>query len=449
MNTLWDIPDLDLDNRPSNADPSNDEEKWALIVWKALRQQRNVAQNQRTDIDANKSAIQTLGGQIQALETWKTNAAQEIMTLKTNLANAQTNVTNLTNEVATLKNQVVGNEATMAGIDGRLITTEGILSTASTSTSSGVVQVTKPKDPKMQEPAKFSGKRGQEWENFANALAVYFSGQPNTYGPDTAPFHEKRVTCVLNLFKDNALTWAYPYVDSIRSGKKHHHFHDYPAFFQNLEKVYGDHNKAQKALEKLETIQQNKRPAADFIAEFRNLVSIAGVSEFVTLYQKLRFATDNEVLNRMELYDRPQDLEEAYEQRADHQGRRSYLRSCSKRQNLPTDSSVSTLVIILIQDPGQTRIHSQHSRPHSAQEHVDPGTPQILVTSCSSSSSQGCRSQRYGDQRHHRSMETQASRVSAPSRREPLPPLRWTRPSTCRVPRQVEDRRRHLLRSHR
>lgn len=140
------------------------------------------------------------------------------------------------------------------------------------------------------------------------------------------------------------MVWAQPYVDSIRVQKLHPHFSDYPAFFKNLEVVYGDHNKAQKALEKLETIQQGKRPAADFIAEFRNLVATAGVSEFVTLYQKLRFATDSVVLDRMEYFDQPKDLEEAYVQitKADDRIREAARNARVFNRTHPTSTNTSS-----------------------------------------------------------------------------------------------------------
>lgn len=188
----------------------------------------------------------------------------------------------------------------------------GRLKMASTMSSSGTTTSTA-KDPKMTEPSKYGGERGQKYENFVNQLTVYFGGMPITYGPSNTPLHNARNLFVLSCLTDRALTWAQTYIDSMRTTTPHPDLADYAAFMKSLEKAFGNEYKAQHAVDKMSTIQQGNKDAANFIAEFRHLVTLSGWTEFGPIHDKFKKAINDDINDMLIFHPRPTDMETAYD----------------------------------------------------------------------------------------------------------------------------------------
>lgn len=313
--TIDDIEEFDLINMPYPAN-SSDADKFGNYFWKGIVQARNAATNVRTDINAASSNITLILGRLAAIESWKAAAEGEIQSLKGQLSTAKTELADARVRIGQLETRAIGADSIAQGLDTRLSTVETTVKNASTGGSTTGLVITPPKarDPKMPEPSKYDGRRGQPFENWFNSVAVMFSGMPITYGPDSSPDHRKRVLFIIGTLKDGALSRAQPYIDSLRNGPAHSHLDNYPEFVKALEKTFGDPLKKLHALEKMNTIRKGNRTAPEFLAEFRNLVTTAGVTEFISIEEKLRTATNFDVLARMDDWTPATDLEKLYEQ---------------------------------------------------------------------------------------------------------------------------------------
>lgn len=313
--TIDDIDEFNMATMPYPAN-SSDAEKFGNYFWKGIVEARNAATNVRTDVNIASNNITLILGRLAALESWKTTAESEVQSLKSQLSTAQAELADARTRIGQLETRAIGAESISRGIDTRVTTIETTIKNAPAggSTTGLVIAPPKARDPKMPEPSKYDGRRGQPFENWFNSVAVMFSGMPITYGPDSSPDHRKRALFIIGTLKDGALQWAQPYIDSLRNGSPHSHLDDYPEFVKTLERTFGDPLKKLHALEKMNTIRQGNRTAPEFLAEFRNLVTTAGVTEFITIEEKLRTATNFDVLARMDDWTPATDLEKLYEQ---------------------------------------------------------------------------------------------------------------------------------------
>ena len=133
------------------------------------------------------------------------------------------------------------------------------------------------------------------------------------YGDDASPKDRARVMFVISLMEKDAMAWAQRYVDTLSTTKPHAHLDHYSDFMEAMEKHFGDQDRKRRAEDKIEQLSQGSRPAADYIAEFSNLIAIAGWTEFAPKYRAFRRGVSPKVLDLLIYAPRPKTMEEAYE----------------------------------------------------------------------------------------------------------------------------------------
>lgn len=296
------FPDFDPDNAPA----TGDDQAGRIInsLWKGVKDALDACSALRHDLsDAN-----------DALDEEKL----KVIDLQTRLAKAENDLTVATADREAIKKEGTRVENGCKALEAQTLKLDADLKAALSSTG---ITVVKAKDPKVKEPSKYGGKRGQAYENFVDSLTVYFGAMPVTYGPPTAIKHHERLMYVISCLENDALTWAYPYVASLKINQPHPHFSDYDAMMTYFNTSFGDSNKLLRAEEKLVSLKQGTQNAANFVAEFRNCVALAKWTEFGPIHRRFRQGVNSEILDFLVPFPRATTMEEAYRQAIDADNR--------------------------------------------------------------------------------------------------------------------------------
>lgn len=263
---LLDIDDYEYAQPPFNP-ATNDLQTVDNKVWKLYRYFLTSTEALRADLDAEKSARQTLRTELDGL---KNNYNQHII--------------DSAREIQALNNRI--DNLPSGGSSG-------------------------PKDPKLAQPPKYDGKRSSKYEAWKSAFSVYFAGMPNTYGTDAKPKSRARALFLISLMDGNALVWAQRYIDSLTAQNPHPDLDDFGQFLTALDSHFGDDERVQRAVTRLNTMRQGNRPVADYISEFVNQLNIAGWTEFAPIYDKFKRGLSDYILDKMVMFEKPKTMAEA------------------------------------------------------------------------------------------------------------------------------------------
>lgn len=254
--------------------------------------------------------VEQLIGRVTALETANDALKEELRQYKEDADNLVTRVQDAeqaageANDEATAVQQAHG--ATLLKV-GRL---ERDLKQALSAPSQGAATGVAAQDPKATPPPKFSGKKS-EYENFKSATKIYINSRPRQFGPSSSPNDRARSIYVLGLLEGAAMTWASNIVDTIDTTQESPLLNSYSQFLAALDLTYGDPNKPKRALARLHGAQQTGS-AAQYVSDFRNDVVVAGLTEFIAIYDYFYRGLKSHVKDEL-TKNPPKNMEDAYE----------------------------------------------------------------------------------------------------------------------------------------
>ena len=129
-------------------------------------------------------------------------------------------------------------------------------SASGTSTSPSVIML--PPEPKVPMPERFSGERSK-YRAFRNACELYFALQPRNFSLEAT-----KVGFVISLLYCEPQAWAHRLME-----QKDLSLDRLDTFFQAMSLLYEDPHLAATAEAALHALQQGRRPAEDYVSEFR------------------------------------------------------------------------------------------------------------------------------------------------------------------------------------
>ena len=131
-------------------------------------------------------------------------------------------------------------------------------STSSAGTGSTPTVVMLPPEPRVPTPEKFSGNRSS-FRAFRNSCELYFALQPRTFSLEVT-----KVGFVISLLTGEPQTWAHRLLE-----RKDESVTNLTTFFDAMAQLYEDPQLSATAEAALRTLQQGRRAAEDYVAEFR------------------------------------------------------------------------------------------------------------------------------------------------------------------------------------
>lgn len=131
------------------------------------------------------------------------------------------------------------------------------VSTSSTGTASSPTVVMLPPEPRVPTPEKFAGERSK-FRAFRNSCELYFALQPRTFSLEAT-----KVGFVISLLSGEPQTWAHRLLE-----QKADVLTNLTTFFNTMAQLYEDPQLSATAEAALHALQQGRRAAKDYVAEF-------------------------------------------------------------------------------------------------------------------------------------------------------------------------------------
>lgn len=131
-----------------------------------------------------------------------------------------------------------------------------------------------PPEPRVPTPERFTGERNK-YRAFRNACELYFALQPRTFSLEATS-----VGFVISLLSGEPQAWAHRLLE-----QKSVCLDNLDTFFSAMSQLYEDPQLKAMAESALHALQQGRRPAEDYVLEFRRWSSDTEWNDAALRYQ--------------------------------------------------------------------------------------------------------------------------------------------------------------------
>lgn len=182
---------------------------------------------------------------------------------------------------------------------------------------------------KPAKPEVFKGERGSTARSFIQACELYFTLRPNDFTTEAI-----QIQFTLMLLQDKAARWAQPIMQEVLSPPATgatHRTTVWATFKAEFVTAFYDPDEARSAAHRMRELKQ-KRSAAEYTSEFRELVAILGWTEEAQLRHQYYQGLKDHVKDDLATRDDPATLD-ALIRLAIQIDNRHYTRSLEKKEN--------------------------------------------------------------------------------------------------------------------